>query len=155
MYVGRNIEEGSCSQSCSGEAIINTYSECVPVASGIENAMRRHHIVIRGLSGRTICFHIVKKGKIFEKILLNLKYLFGFYLRFFVSNKSTNEFQHFHKFITRRSYVAQHVLGVSPPIIRSIQLQWEPLVLPGAGIGWFGRLITGQTTIRSAPADSC
>jgi len=30
--------------------------------------------------------------------------------------------QQFHKFVTRISYVAQHVLSVSPPIIRSIQL---------------------------------
>jgi hypothetical protein len=29
----------------------------------------------------------------------------------------------FHEFITRHSYVAQHVSDVSPPIIRSIQMK--------------------------------
>jgi len=53
--------------------------------------------------------------------------------------------EQFYKFITRRSYVAQRVSGVSPPIIRSIQLHWEPLVLPLAGSGWsvVGRGLAG------------
>jgi hypothetical protein len=58
--------------------------------------------------------------------------------------------QQFYKFITRHSYVARHVSGVSPPIIRSMQLYWEPLVLPLAGSVWSvdGRGLVGTARPR-------
>jgi hypothetical protein len=45
-----------------------TYSECVFVALGIQHAMRVRYIVICGLSGSTVFFHIMtQNGTIFGK----------------------------------------------------------------------------------------
>jgi len=58
MYT-RNIQAHSCNHCCLGKAIIITYSECVFVALGIQHAIGMRQIVIYGLPGSTIIFHII------------------------------------------------------------------------------------------------
>jgi hypothetical protein len=60
-YVYRNAEEHLCNHCCSRKTITITYSEYVFVAAGIQHAMcmRRVIIVICGLSGYIIYFHII------------------------------------------------------------------------------------------------
>ena len=59
MHVYRNLEARSCNHCCSGKTIIITYSECVFVALDIQQAIRMHHIVIYGLPGSIMFFHII------------------------------------------------------------------------------------------------
>ena len=47
-----------CNHSSSGKTISIAYSECVFVALGIQHARHMCHIVIYGLTGTTIFFHI-------------------------------------------------------------------------------------------------
>jgi tRNA A22 N-methylase len=50
-----------------GKPLSIIHSECVFVALGIQHAMRMRHIVICGLSGSTIFFHIILQKKNFKK----------------------------------------------------------------------------------------
>jgi len=59
MYVYRNIEARSCNHYCNGRAISITYSERIFVAVDIQRAKRLRRIVICGLSGSTLFFHII------------------------------------------------------------------------------------------------
>ena len=61
MYVKYNNEARSCNYRCSGQAISITSSECVSVALDIQHALLMRHIVICGLPGSTIFFHIMSQ----------------------------------------------------------------------------------------------
>jgi hypothetical protein len=69
------------------EALSMTYSERVFVALGTQHAMRMCHIVICGLFGSTIFFHVLK-GKIFEKKVIEHKTRVSIFSTNFVRNIS-------------------------------------------------------------------
>jgi len=58
MYIYRNIKARSYNHCAVGKKCV-TYSECVFVAVGVQHATLMCHIVICGLYGCTIFFHIV------------------------------------------------------------------------------------------------
>ena len=66
-----------------GKAVSVTYSECVFVDLDIQHAMRMRRIVVCGLSGSTVFFHIIPQTAWFskKKKLLNTKRVFWFSLR--------------------------------------------------------------------------
>jgi hypothetical protein len=77
----RNITARSCNHCYGGEAICVTYSECASVALGIENAMRKRHIVICVLSGSTLFSQVISQTARFlkNKMLLNIKVSYFLY----------------------------------------------------------------------------
>jgi hypothetical protein len=77
-----NIEGRSCNYCYRGKAINITYSECVSVALGIQHAKRMRRIVICGVSGSNIRFHIISLTARFSgKNLLCTKCVFWFSLQ--------------------------------------------------------------------------
>jgi hypothetical protein len=57
------------------KAISITYSESVYLALGIHNAMRMRHIVTCGLPGSTFFPHYLINGTIYEKEVLDIKFV--------------------------------------------------------------------------------
>ena len=57
----RSIEVHSCNHCCSGNAVSVACSECMFVALVNQHAMRVWHIVICGLNGLTLFFHIISQ----------------------------------------------------------------------------------------------
>ena len=53
------IEALSCNCCCSGKATTFAYYECVSVALGSKHARRMRDILICGLPGSTLFFHII------------------------------------------------------------------------------------------------
>jgi hypothetical protein len=66
-----NIEARSCERCFSGKLISITYSECVFVALCIQHAIRMRYIVICGLPGSTVYFHISLTVLFKKKKLVN------------------------------------------------------------------------------------
>jgi hypothetical protein len=64
---------------CSGQAISSTHSEFDFVALCILHKLHLHHIVICGLSGSTVFFHMTSlTARFFGKKLLNIQCIFWF-----------------------------------------------------------------------------
>ena len=72
MYIKRNTETRLFNYCCSGKALSITHSECVFVALG-NHAMSMRPIVICGLHGCTIFFHIISLMAKFSKKVIEHK----------------------------------------------------------------------------------
>jgi hypothetical protein len=58
-YAGLKVRRFCATIAAVEKAVIITYFECVSVALGIQHATRVRHIVICGLQGSRIFFHII------------------------------------------------------------------------------------------------
>ena len=70
MYVHRHLQARWCHHCCSGKAEIITYCERVFVAVGTQHAMLMCLVVICGLSGFIIFFHIISQRARFKKNII-------------------------------------------------------------------------------------
>jgi hypothetical protein len=69
-----NTDVRSCNHCCCRKAVSITYSACASVAQVIQHAKHMCHIVICGLSGSTVFFHIISyKAPFSEKNVIEHK----------------------------------------------------------------------------------
>jgi hypothetical protein len=70
-------EARSCNLVAVKKAMSISYSKCVSVALGTQHAMRISRIMLSSVAGPALrCLSILSHNKIFEKKLLNIKFVF-------------------------------------------------------------------------------
>jgi hypothetical protein len=94
-----NNEARSYNHCCIGKATSIKYSECLFVALGRPHAMRMHRIVICGLSGSTMLFHVISQAECLSgKRLLNTKWVFWPSLQLWnIFHSKNNSTRFYHK----------------------------------------------------------